>query len=149
MNKKQTLEALSLLVKNGVSKSRENLTLLKRGADGYEGDFVLISKSFDQDKKTTLNPRCEPIPLSSIERIRGKSVPVLVDSESMVEILERARFEMSLHEIELEAREEKIQQLQERVWELESECRSYFLLLPWWKRGVKRAVKKKILKSIG
>ena len=123
-------------------------TLLKKGADGYPDNFLLITRTLAQANKITTNPKCMPLPLDSLERIRGNRYPILIDHEALLYIVSQVQYRISDLEEEASAQEKERLALQKDFADLEMACLNYFMTIPWWKFRARRKAESKILELL-
>lgn len=148
MRRTELLNTLDNLIRLLVKRSTGKTTLLKRGADGYESDFILITRTAESSRHITLNPRCKPYPLRSIERVRGFDLPLLIDHEVLREIFVDSYHQLANMESELETQRLEFDQFKNRVSDLEMACLNHLILVPWWKFKAKRDAKLKVLQEL-
>lgn len=61
--------------------------LLRRGVDNYDRPFILVCKTIEQGRLVTQNPNCIYVTPKSIDKLRGRSVPIIFDQEWVLDLL--------------------------------------------------------------
>jgi hypothetical protein len=148
MKRSELISTINLLGRQLQIRGNGKTTLLKRGADGYTGDFLLITTSQAQARLITSNPRSKAIPLSSIERIRGYDLPILVDHEALREIIVGSSIQLNQMDFELHQSSEKYKSLERASSLLEEVVLNYLALIPWWKIRAKEKSKREMLVAL-
>lgn len=75
-------------------------TLLRTGTDNYRSDKFIITENMKQGEMF----RClqsEIIPLSSLERLRGSSRPLVIDNSALIQIFHQASLKIANQEVEI------------------------------------------------
>jgi hypothetical protein len=75
-------------------------TLLRTGTDNYRSDKFIITENMKQGEMF----RClqsEIVPLSSLERLRGHSRPLVIDNSALIQIFHQASLKLSKQEEEI------------------------------------------------
>ena len=148
MRRTELLNTLDLLSQLLIKRSTGKTTLLKRGADGYESDFILITQTAESSRNITLNPMCKPYPLRAIERVRGSDLPLLIDHEVLRELFVNAHHQLATMELELKTQQSVADQFKNRVLALEKVYVTHLTRVPWWKFKARQKNKLEIIHEL-
>ena len=81
------MKDLDLLIVSTRARHTGKTELLRRGVDNYDRPFILVCKTIEQGRLVTQNPNCIYITPKSMDKLKGRSLPIIFDQEWVLDLL--------------------------------------------------------------
>jgi hypothetical protein len=67
-------------------RGKGKTSLLKKGIDGYDKPFHLLTVNKEMGKHLTKNKNCKIVTLSSLDQLKGSDKPLIIDQEAIAKL---------------------------------------------------------------